>query len=129
MRDGIRKLLIDVAVGLGIALTVASLQGLWTAQDSADTLRCVCDGLFVAGALLMAAGGLQWTYNGGAFDGLTFAFKTGLARIRRDFETSHMRFADYQQQREEKASTPKYLLLSGACYFALAVAAFAVYMA
>lgn len=127
MRSGTRKLLIDAAVGLVIALAVASLQGVWTAQGASDALRCVCDGLFVAGALLLAAGGLQWTYNGGVFDGLTFAFKTGFARIRRDFEKSHMRFADYQQQREGKASSPKYLLLSGLIYLGLAGIAFAAY--
>lgn len=127
MRTGIRKFLIDAAVGLVIAIGVTSLQGVWTAQTASDVLRCVSDGLFVAGALLIAAGGLQWTYNGGAFDGLTFAFKTGVARIRRDFEKSHMHFSEYQQQREAKASSPRYLLLSGACYFALAVIAFAAY--
>lgn len=129
MRQGVRKFLIDAAVGLILAVATASVQGVWTAQSASDALRCVCDGLFVAGALLTAAGGLQWTYNGGTFDGLTFAFKTGIARIRRDFEKSHLGFADYQQQRREKASSPKYLLLSGLCYLGLAVIAFAIYMA
>lgn len=127
MRDSVRKFLIDAGVGLGLAALVCVIQGLFKAGTEADVLRILCDGFFTAAMLLLAAGGLQWTCNGGVLDGLGFTFSRGIARMRRDFETSHMSFAEYREKREKKARTPKYLLLAGACHLVIALILFTAY--
>lgn len=127
MRDAVRKYLIDAAIGMGIAFLVCVMQGIFRAASALDTMRILSDGFFAAAMLLLAAGGLQWTYNGGVMDGLGYSFKMAFGRIRGDFETSHMTFAEYRENREKKASSPAYLLLAGASHLVIALIFFAVY--
>ena len=127
MSDSVKKFLIDTGIGLVLAALICLSQGLFRATAAVDIFRILCDGFFAAGALLLFLGLLQWTRNGGVMDGLGFAFKTGFARIKRDYETAKQTFADYQQARAEKASTPRYLLLAGLVHLVIAVAFYAVY--
>ena len=127
MSDSIKKFLIDTGIGFVLAALICLSQGLFRATAPVDTFRILCDGFFAAGALLLFLGLLQWTKNGGVMDGLGFAFKTGFARIKRDFETAKLTFADYQRSRAQKATTPKYLLLAGLTHLVIAIALYAVY--
>ncbi|MDO5400599.1 MAG: DUF3899 domain-containing protein [Eubacteriales bacterium] len=123
------KLLLELAFGLVMALIVWTIQGLFTAQSAAEAVMYLCDGFFAAGALQLGWGGLRWTYNGGVMDGLGFTLKLGLARIRRSYEQDRFTFAQYRADRESKAKSPKYLLLSGLVYLALAFIFFGIYSA
>lgn len=126
---GYLKYLIHAGIGLALALVVASLRGLFQAENAAMVLFALSDGFFVAGALLLGFGGLRWTYNGGVMDGLGFAWKTFLARLRRDYEKNRVTFAQYRQEREQKYATPKWLLLTGLTHLAIAALLLAVYSA
>ena len=90
MRDAVRKYLIDTAIGVAIAFIACVSQGIFKTESTVDTIRILCDGFFAAAMLLLAAGGLQWTYNGGVMDGLGFSFKMAFSRIRGDLESSQM---------------------------------------
>ena len=127
MRDAVRKYLIDTAIGVAIAFIACVSPGIFKAESTVDTIRILCDGFFAAAMLLLAAGGLQWTYNGGVMDGLGFSFKMAFSRIRGDFESSHMTFSEYRERREKKSSTPAYLLLAGASHLVIALIFFAIY--
>lgn len=122
------KYLIHVGIGLVLAFLIAALRGLFSAAEASAVMMALCDGFFVAGALLLGWGGLRWTYNGGAMDGLGFAFKTFVARLRRDFEENRPTFAKYRQEREAKALSPKWLLLSGLTHLGIAAILMAVYL-
>lgn len=125
---GIWKFLIFLVIGLVLALGVAFNRGLAGAEDTAGALIALCDGFFVAGALLFGIGALQWTYNGGVMDGLTFTFKTAVARIRKHYEEDKKSFADYRAEREEKSVSPKWMLLAGLAHLAAAAALLMAYM-
>ena len=127
MMDSVKKSLIDIGIGLLLAGLICWSQGLIRAEDTADVLRILCDGFFAAGMLLLCLGLLQWTKNGGVMDGLGFAFKTGFARVKRDFEASKQTFGEYREAREKKASTPKYLLLAGMVHLMIAVILYVAY--
>lgn len=127
MSKGTIKYLVITGVGLVIALLVSWSQGIFGAETASDVLRLVCDGFFVAGALLLAYGGLTWTSNGGVFDGLTFTFKQAFARIKRDYEEQRVTFAEHRERREAKASSPKYALLAGLTHMVIAVIIMVVY--
>lgn len=127
MSESVRKFLIDTGIGLVLAGVVCWSQGLFRAEATVDILRILCDGFFSAGALLLFLGLFQWTNNGGVMDGLGFAFKTGFARIRRDFEASKQTFGEYRQAREAKAQTPKFLLLAGVFHLLIAVVFYLAY--
>lgn len=123
-----KKTLIDVIVGLVIAIGVCAWGGLFQAESLEDVLRILSDGFFVAAALLLGCGGLQWTYNGGVMDGLVYSFKTFFNRFRADYEDRRQSFRDYREQREAKASTPKYLLYSGLIHLVISIAILLLYM-
>ena len=127
MSDGLKKFLINTGIGLVIAVLLSILLGLLGAETAADRIRILCDGFFVAAMGLLCTGGLRWTSNGGVMDGLGYASKTGIARMRRDFETAKQSFGDYQKTRREKARSPKYLLLAGLVQLAIAAVLYAVY--
>ena len=127
MSDFWKKLLIHIGIGLVAALLMSILLGLFRAEAAVDRMRILCDGFFVAAMGLLCAGGFRWTSNGGVMDGLGFAAKTGIARMRRDFEAAKQGFGEYQQAQRAKARSPKYLLLAGLVLLVVAVALYAVY--
>ena len=127
MSDSLKKFLINTGIGLVIAILLSILLGLFRAETAVDRMRILCDGFFVAAMGLLCVGGFQWTSNGGVMDGLGFAAKTGIARMRRDFETVKLSFGDYQQAQRAKARSPKHLLLAGLVHLVIAVVLYAVY--
>ena len=122
----LRKLLINTGIGLVLAGAVILNQGVFSVSG-ADVIRIVCDGFFVAGVLMLAAGLLKWISNEGGMDGLNYALKVGVARIKRDYEGSRKSFADYREEREKKATSPLPLILSGVIHLAIAMAFLALY--
>ena len=127
MSDSLKKFLINTGIGLAIALLLSILLGLFGAQTPVDRMRILCDGFFVAAMGLLCAGGIRWTTNGGAMDGLGYASKVGIARMRRDFEAAKQGFGEYQQIQRSKARSPKYLLLAGLVHLAISAILYAVY--
>jgi len=108
-----KKLLIMTAVGTVCALALSWGRGLFSAADARDVLRILSDGFFVVGGLLLAWGGIVWSSNGGAFDGLSWSVKTLVWRVRPDYDDVKQSFAEYREQREKKARSPKVSILSG----------------
>ena len=78
MSDFWKKLLIHTGIGLGAALLISILLGLFRAEVALDRLRILCDGFFVAAMGLLCAGGFRWTSNGGVMDGLGYATRSAL---------------------------------------------------
>ena len=122
-----KKLLILVCVGLAIVLLVIFTQGITRAAGMKDILRCLCDGFFVAGALLLGAGGLVWGHAGGVTDGLGFSMKTFLSLKWKRVGDYKESFSDYRARREARSGDPKPYLLVGGGYFLLALLLFAGY--
>lgn len=127
MSRELRKFLLGAGAGLVLAFLVCWARGLFWLEEASEVFACLSDGFFVTAALLLGAGGLQWTYNGGVMDGLNFTAKVGIARMRRDYETARMSFADYRQEREKKATSPKWLLLAGTFHLILAFLFLVIY--
>lgn len=127
MSDLWKKYLTDLCIGAVLAVSLCAMLGLFGAENAADTFRILSDGSFVAGFLFLCMGGLTFTRNGGVMDGLAYTFKTALARMRSDFETARMTFAEYRQERESKETSPLPSVLAGLTYLVLAVVFLLVY--
>ena len=127
MRDSTIKFLVDLGIATVVAVLVWVREDLFHAETPQDTFRILSDGFFVAGAMFLAMGGMTWTKNGGVMDGLGFTFKTVLARIRSDYETSRMTFAEYREEREKKASSPVPMVLAGLVHIVLAAVTLLIY--
>ena len=127
MNETLKKFLIDLGIGLAVAAVISFLMGVSSGEEMADILRILSDAFFVAAAIFLVTGGLTFTVNGGVMDGLGFATKTGIARIKRDFETSKQSFAQYREERESKAKSPAASLLAGAVLLVIAMILLMVY--
>ena len=122
-----KKLLILAGIGLGIVLLVIFTQGIPRSAGIKDVLRLLCDGVFVAGALLLGTGGLVWGHAGGVTDGLGFSMKTFLSLKWKRVGDYKESFSDYRARREARSGDPKPYLIIGGGYFLLALLLFAAY--
>lgn len=127
MNETLKKFLINLGIGLVLAAAISFMMGVSTEEGTADRLRILSDAFFVAAAIYLVTGGLTFTVNGGVMDGLGFATKTGIARIKRDFETSKQSFAEYREERERKVKSPAASLLAGAVLLVIAIVLLKVY--
>ena len=127
MNETLKKFLIESAVGVVVSVLLSFLLGLFDAQSTADVLRILSDAFFVSAAMFLVTGGITFTVNGGVMDGLGFAAKTGIARVKRDFETAKISFAEYREERERKAKSPAASLLAGALLLVIALILLAFY--
>lgn len=121
MSDSRKTYLIELAVGTVVAIVACAVLGIFKVETLKDGLRLACDGFFFAASIFLLTGGLTFTTNGGALDGLTYTFKVGFARMKRDYEESRITFREYRQQRMDKAKSPKIELLTGLTLLAVSV--------
>lgn len=125
MKEKQRDFLIYMAVGAVIAAAVFALN---MSRDY-EVTRCVCDGLFVAAAMLLGIGGIRGVRNRGAFDvtgyGIKTALETALPILRRGNGKETM--DDYRQRKAAERKSARGILLAGAVYLVLSLAALAVY--
>ncbi len=124
MKGSRKDLLNSLAVGALIAAGVCALN----VSRNYGWSRSVCDGFFVAAVMLLGVGTIRTINNRGAFDvagyGLRMAIELALPMLK------HGEKEDIHQYRERKAAERKSsagLLLAGAVYFLLSLAALAVY--
>lgn len=127
MSDSLRRFLIETGVGLGLGLAISLAMGFSGDGEGASWLLAFCDGYFLAAAIFLSWGGLVFTYNGGALDGLGFTFKTLFGLWKRDYEDQRENFREYREKREKNAKSPKETLLAGVVLLAIAVILLAVY--
>lgn len=123
-----KKLLVCFAVGAVIALALMLAKGVFDTQDAKDTARIVCDAFFAAGAILLVAGALVWTFDNGITDGLTYSARTMLNLRKKDYETNEREsYSSYRERKHKNKGTVKEFLISGGAYFIVSVALLVVY--
>lgn len=117
-------LLTYLAAGAALAAAVCALN---VSRDYGWS-RSVCDGLFVAAVILLGLGTIRAVCNRGAFDvagyGLRMAVELALPILRREEKED---IHQYRARKEAERRSPAGLLLTGAIYLVLSLAALAVY--
>ena len=96
-------------------------------------LRALCDGFFVAGALVMGMSGLMFAGNEGVFDifgfGISHVFTTrwpGLSTM--PDEHRKEKYVEYKERKRKNPSKPLPILLAGSIYMVLALITLAIYL-
>lgn len=125
MSEKKRDFLLYLLIGAVIAAAVFALN----LSRGYEVTRCVCDGFFVAAVMLLGIGGIRGVRNRGAFDvagyGVKTALETALPVLRHGNERETM--DDYRQRKAAERKGSRGILLAGAVYFVLSLAALAVY--
>ena len=127
MKEKRQDFLIYLAVGAVIAAAVFALN----MSRAYPVTRCVCDGLFVASAMLLCLGGIKAVRNTGAFDVMGYGAKTTVETFLPFLKRSDEK-EDIHQYKERKAAERRgsaTMLLAGAAYLAASLIALAVYYA
>lgn len=127
MSDSLRQFLVKTGVGLGLGLVISLVMGFAGDGERMTWLRAFCDGYFLSASIFLAWGGLVFTYNGGAMDGLGFTFKTFAGLFKQDYEEQRVTFREYRENREKNAKSPRETLLAGAVLLAVAVLLLMIY--
>lgn len=124
MNEKLRDLIINLVTGAVITAAVFFLN----LGRGYLVSRCVCDGLFVAAVFLLGIGAIKLARNKGTFDtagyGLRYVIDMAIPALRREEKE------DIHQYRERKALERKSsagMLMAGAVYLLLSLAALAVY--
>ncbi len=125
MSEKKKDLLANLLFGAVIAAAVFALN---MSRDY-EVTRCVCDGLFVAAVMLLGIGGIRAVRNKGAFDvmgyGVKNALETAIPLLRHGNEKETI--DDYRERKTEARKGSRGILLAGAVYFVLSLAALALY--
>lgn len=118
-----RKHVVTALIGLLIALAVTAIQGGFAAGSSTRVAQAMCDGCFVAGALLVCVGLLVFVANDGFFDLMNYGVQKMLHfLISKEHREGFPR--TYLEYHELKTGTRKgsmaYILIIGLCWILLA---------
>ena len=123
-----KKLLVCFAVGAVIALALLLAKGVFDTQDAKDTVCILCDAFFAAGAILLVAGALVWTFDNGITDGLTYSARTMLNLRKKDYENNEREsYSAYRERKHRNKGTVKEFLISGGVYLVVSVVLLLVY--
>lgn len=113
MKLKIKKLLITVAVMLGLAFAVMCLNRIFEAPGAHDALRLVGDGLFVIGMLGLGVVALSWVGSEGMFDGLKYTTKTLLSLKWSAFGDFREGYREYKANKKKQDVMWELLVASG----------------
>lgn len=122
-RNTCRNYLITMGIGLLIAASVTGIQGGFTATDQQALMGALCDGCFVAGALLTGAGLLVFVADDGFFDLMNYGVQKVLRLVLSEQKQAAFpkTFFEFRQiKNASRKGSTAFLLLSGLVWIALA---------
>ena len=112
-----------VSAGVGLVLLVAVSAFEWfNYEDQPTLLRMLCDGAFVAGALLTCFGAMVLVAAEGAFDAMGYAVHLLVRKFspRKDRFASRITYLEYKARRKEKKRpSVQCVLVIGVAYLVL----------
>ncbi|MCM1236219.1 MAG: DUF3899 domain-containing protein [Ruminococcus flavefaciens] len=124
MSEKRKAFLTSLAAGAILAAAVCALN----VSRGYGLSRSVCDGFFVAAVMLLGVGAIRAINNRGAFDvagyGLRMAVELVLPVLKREEKED---IHQYRERKEAERKSPAGLLLAGAVYLVLSLAALGVY--
>lgn len=108
------KYLIAFGTGLLITFIIVLSKNVFSLIDLKSKYHILVDGFFVAGIIIIGAGLLVFSSNGGTFDMLSFGVIKVIDLFRRDLsKVKYQTFYDYRLERSENKGQFLYLIIVG----------------
>ncbi len=96
-----KKLAVLAGISAAIVVAVSFFRGIAHAEGR-DVLRCLCDGFFVGGALILIAGTLVWTADQGVADGLGYSVSRFFRRRGPNYDDRRETYSEYKERKHSK---------------------------
>lgn len=117
-----RKLVVLLIISAALFTGAVFLRGVLKAEGAADVLRCFSDAAFVAGVVMLVAGGLMWTADQGVADGLGYGASLIFRKRGRNFEENRESYSEYKERKHTKKIRVAEFIICGGVFIALALA-------
>ena len=104
-----KKLAVLAGISAAIVVAVSFFRGIAHAEGR-DVLRCLCDGFFVGGALVLIAGTLVWTADQGVADGLGYSVSRFFRRRGPNYDDRRETYSEYKERKHYR-KTGCYILI------------------
>ncbi len=115
------RYLITAAIGMAIVFLIVLAKGVFSQTDMQEIMKIWCDAFFVAGAVLLCAGGIVLASNGGAFYMLGYAVSLIFSIVRSSkIERKYKTYYDYSEAKKENRHSFAFILLVGLLFVAIA---------
>ena len=126
MTEKRKSFLGNLLLGFSIAMLVIIIK--W--NEDTTFIHKLCDGSFVAAAMLLGLGGLKFARNGGTFDMMMWGFGSA---VRMTFpwmlkERKDVDFVAFKERKKEIRQTSRAELLSGLVFLVLSLIFLVLYL-
>ena len=119
--SAVKRYLIALAVGFGLAAYLLWQKDIFAQTDTATIFHILCDAFFVPGVLLVCFGLLIFTTNEGTFDGMTYAVKSFVNMFRKQNLKKFDSYYDYKASRKNRDTKFGYLVICGLFFIAVSL--------
>ena len=114
MRKKITGFAICVVFGIAVFFLVCWLSHYTTLETDQERLRVLCDAFTIPGILLLAAAGLIWAANNGAFYGISYGLRTAKQILLPFLPSEYVKYRDYIEKKKEKKVTGyRFIFITG----------------
>lgn len=118
---GLKKYLITLLAGFGVAALVMVSKDIFTQTETVAVLHILTDAFFTVGVLMTGAGLLVFSANEGSFDMLAYGVSSFLDLFRKTSRKKYDTFFDYRESRVDKKLKFGFLLICGLFFLAVSL--------
>ena len=121
-----KKLAVLAGISAAIVVAVSFFRGIAHAEGR-DVLRCLCDGLFVGGALFLIAGTLVWTADQGVADGLGYSVSRFFRRRGPNYDDRRETYSEYKERKHSRKVHIAEFFICGGILLAVSIILMIIY--
>ena len=121
-----KKLAVLAGISAAIVVAVSFFRGIAHAEGN-DVLRCLCDGFFVGGALILIAGTLVWTADQGVADGLGYSLSRFFRRRGPNYDDRRETYSEYKERKHSRKVHVAEFFICGGILLAVSIILMIIY--
>ena len=118
----LKKYLITFGIGLLAVMLIISTKGIFTAKDTAEIFKILCDSTFAVGFTMAGMGLLVYTSNEGVFDGLIFGVSSFINMFRKGHKKKYKDLYEYKESKANKKYGFGYIVICGLIFLVVSLA-------
>lgn len=125
----LKKYIFPISFGLALFVITLLLKDIFTAKNTKEIIRYLCDAATIPAVLLFGLWGLSFSANKGTFDGLTFSMRSLLGALIPGYALKKgTNFGDYKLEKDNnRKPVANTYLVTSAVFFILMILFLVIY--